>query len=115
MAAAMVGKQVEDILREGNVPKELQRFGSTKIEIFEDIKDLKLYYDNVEDISCGAVGLYSYLNRITVGLQQLMALNRKFDLESIERNDIVPLTAEAKKITGLMDYSELMEKALEEI
>jgi hypothetical protein len=44
-----------------------------------------------------------------------MALNRKFDLESIERNDIVPLTAEAKKITGLMDYSQLMEKALEEI
>jgi hypothetical protein len=115
MAAAMVGKQVEDMLREGNVPKELQRFGSTKTEIFEDIKDLKLYYDNAEDISGGAVGLYSYLNRITVGLQQLMALNRKFDLESIERNDIVPLTYEAKRMTGLMDYNELMEKAIEDI
>src|SRR6056297_2246399 len=115
MAAAMVGKKIEDSLSEGKVPKELQRFGSTKNEIFEDTKDLKLYYDNAEDISGGAVGLYSYLNRIRVGLQQLMALNRKFDLESIERNDIVPLTEEVKKITGLMDYSQLTEKAIENI
>ncbi|MFO7887676.1 MAG: glutamate synthase-related protein [Eubacteriales bacterium] len=115
MAAAMVGKQVEDSLIERKVPKELQRFGSTKNEIFEDIRDLKLYYENAEDISGGAVGLYSYLNRIRVGLQQLMALNRKFNLESIERNDIVALTEESKRITGLMDYSQLMEKAIENL
>jgi len=115
MAAAMVGKQVEDIINDGKVPKELQRFGSNKNEIFEDIKDLKLYYEKVEEISGGAVGLYSYLNRIRVGLQQLMALNRKFDLDSIERQDVVPLTDKAKEITGLMDYSQLMKKAIEDI
>jgi len=115
MAAAMVGKKVEDILNKDRVPKELQRFGSTKEEIFEDFKELKLHYDENKDISGGAVGLYSYLNRIRVGLQQLMALNRKFNLESIERRDVVPLTDKSKKITGLLDYSELMDKVLEEI
>jgi hypothetical protein len=115
MAAAMVGKKVEDILNRDRVPKELQRFGSTKEEIFEDLKELKLHYDDSNDISGGAVGLYSYLNRIKVGLQQLMALNRKFNLESIERRDVVPLTDKSKKITGLLDYSEIMDKAIEDI
>ena len=44
-----------------------------------------------------------------------MALNRKFDLDSIERQDVVPLTDKAKEITGLMDYSQLMKKAIEDI
>lgn len=112
MTAAMVGKQVEDLLKDGIVPKEYQRFGSTKEELFEDIRELKLYYESPEKISGGAIGLFSYLSRIKAGTQQLMALNRKFDLNSIERQDVVPLTDWAKNITGLKDFNELMKEAL---
>jgi len=115
MTAAMVGKQVEELLNEGVVPKEFQRFGKTKKELFEDLRELKMYYENAENISCGAIGLFSYLNRIKAGVQQLMALNRKFSLENIQRQDVVPLTPWAKEVTGLKDFNELMEDALEKL
>jgi tRNA-dihydrouridine synthase len=115
MTAATVGKQVEELLKEGKVPKEFQKFGNTKEDLFQDIRELKLYYENPEDISGGAIGLFSYLNRVKVGLQQFMALNRKFDLKHISRSDVVPLTKEARKVTGLKDYKELTEDALEKL
>ncbi|HHY71465.1 MAG TPA: FMN-binding glutamate synthase family protein [Thermoanaerobacterales bacterium] len=112
MTASMVGKRIEELLSEGIVPKEFQMYGNTKAELFADIRKLKLYYENPETISGGAIGLYSYLDRIKVGIQQFMALNRKFTLEHISRQDVVPLTAAAKKVTGLKDYLELTEQCL---
>ncbi|SMB89091.1 hypothetical protein SAMN00017405_0569 [Desulfonispora thiosulfatigenes DSM 11270] len=116
MAAALVGKQIGDLLEKGTVPKEYQRFGSTVEEIFDDIRQLKLTYgDKTTEISPGAIGLYSYLNRVSVGVQQLMALNRKFMLEHIDRTDIVPLTELAAKVTGLKTFEELTEQELDNI
>ncbi len=112
MTAAMVGKTVGDLIEKGNVPKDFQRFGETKEELFEGFKELRLYYDDADTFSTGAVGLYSYLGRVKAGVQQLMALNRKFDLESITREDVVPLTSEAKRVTGLKDYNDLLEEGL---
>ena len=102
MAAASVGKQIGDLIEEGIIPKDYQRFGSTKEEIFGDIRELKLIYgDEALNISTGAIGVFSYINRISVGLKQLMALNRKFSLEYVDRSDIFPLTDIAAKVTGL--------------
>ncbi|MDX9916729.1 MAG: glutamate synthase-related protein [Gudongella sp.] len=115
MAAAMAGKKVEELLNEGIVPKEYQRFGSTKEELFEDIRHLKLYYDEPEKISGGAIGLFSYLERIKSGVQQLMALNRKFSIGDINREDVVPLTDIAKKVTGLKDFMDMSEEALDSL
>ncbi len=78
MTAALVGKQVGDLIKNGIVPKEYQRFGMTVEDIFGDIRELKGLYTDVKNISPGAIGLYSFINRISVGLKQLMALNRKF-------------------------------------
>lgn len=114
MTAAMVGKRIGNLIEQGVVPKELQRFGTTKEDIFEDIRELKeIYRDEIDNISTGAIGVYSYLNRISTGLRQLMALNRKFALEHIDRTDIVPLTELAKQVTGLKTYKELVEEELE--
>lgn len=112
MTAAMVGKTVGDLLDQGKVPKEFQRFGETKEDLFEGLRELRLYYEDADTFSTGAIGLYSYLSRIKAGTQQLMALNRKFDLESIAREDVVPLTFEAKQATGLKDYNDLLEEGL---
>jgi len=102
MAAAMAGKQIGDLMKEGMTPKEYLRFGTAKEEVFGDIRELKLLYgEDALNISTGAVGLYSYINRIAAGLKQLMALNRKFSLEYIDRSDIIPLTEIASKVTGL--------------
>jgi len=43
-----------------------------------------------------------------------MALNRKFSLEYIERDDIVPLTELAARSTGLPSYNELLERVFDD-
>ncbi len=116
MAAANIGKQVGDLIKKGTVPKEYQRYGNTIEEIFGDIRELKVVYgDETANISPGAIGVYSLINRISAGLKQLMALNRKFSLEYIDRSDIVPLTDLASRVTGLCTYEALVKKELDSI
>ncbi len=99
MAAAMSAKKVGELLEAGNLPVELQRFGETKDELFPDLRELRDIYGNeANDFSTGAIGVYSYLNRIAFGLKHFAALNRKFDVKYIEKNDIFPLTRDAKDI-----------------
>lgn len=112
MTAAMVGKTVEELLKENKVPKEFQRYGHKKEEIFEGLKELRLLYDDADSFSGGAIGLFSYLGRVKAGIQHLMALNRKFNITSISREDVVPLTSEAKQATGLKDFNDLLEDGL---
>jgi hypothetical protein len=107
MAAAAVGRRVGEAVQKGALPKAYARFGSTVETIFADYRLLKAEYgDATVDIPTGALGLYSFLNRVSVGLKQFMALNRKFALPHIERADIVPLTDRAAKATGLATYGE---------
>lgn len=108
MSAAMSAKRVGELINEGKVPKELQKYGSTVPEIFKDIRELRdIYGDKAFDISPGTIGVFTYVNRVSVGLRQLMALNRKFTLDKIDRTDIFALTKEAGEVSGIstiMDY-----------
>lgn len=116
MAAAMVGKQIGDLIAKGIIPAEVKRFGSSKEEIFGDIRELKeIYGSEAVNMPSGAIGLYSFINRVSAGLRQLMALNRKFSLEYIDRSDIVSLTPEIKKVSSIDDYMDLKNKALDTI
>jgi glutamate synthase domain-containing protein 2 len=116
MAAANTGKQIGALIEQGKVPKKLEQYGDSIETIFEDYKMLKLNYgEQSKNISAGAIGVYSYLERICVGLQQLMALNRRFSLAHISREDIVPLSELAEKITGLETYEALLHRELNQI
>lgn len=116
MAAAMAGERVGELIRKGKTPKEYEKYGSTVEEIFGDIGQLKeIYGEEAASISPGAIGLYSYINRINAGVQQFMALNRKFSLKHIQRSDIVPLTDIAAKVTGLKTFNELLDRALKDL
>lgn len=113
MAAAMVGKHVGSLVADGKVPREFSRFGDSVTDIFSGYRELKaLYGDAALEIPPGAVGVYSYLGRINAGLRQLLALNRKFALSEISRRDVVPLTSEAARITGLPTFTDLYRKGL---
>ncbi len=99
MAAAMSAKKVGELLERGNLPAELKRFGSTKNEIFPELRKLRdIYGKEADKFSTGAVGVFSYLRKIAFGIRHFAALNRKFDLKYIERNDIFPLTRDAKDL-----------------
>ena len=99
MAAAMSGKKVGEMLAAGKLPPELRRFGETKDELFPELRELReLYGDEANEFSTGAIGVYSFLNRVGFGLQHFAALNRKFALKYIDQSDLVPLTRDAKDL-----------------
>ena len=54
-----------------------------------------------DSIPAGAIGLYTYMQRIAQGMRQLMAGNQKFGLSYIERGDIAALTKDAAEISGI--------------
>ncbi len=109
MAAATVGRQVGLALKNGKLPEMYSSYGCTVEEVFADYRLLKGEYGSETDkIPTGAIGLYSYMNRISTGLKQLMALNRKFSLSHITREDIIPLTSAAADMTGLPTYIDIL-------
>lgn len=103
IAAAMVGKTIGRTIEEHQVPVYVERFGSTKDEIFVTAQDLRreLGDDEFERIPTGALGLYTYYERLAQGLRQLMAGSRKFGIDHMTRSDLIALTHEAADISGI--------------
>jgi len=116
MAAAMVGKTLGKMIQKGSIPADLSRFGQSISDIFCGIPELRARFgDEVANIPTGAIGVYNYVERINTGLQQLMALCRKYQLDYISRDDIIPLTRESAEITGLTHVIELDLKEIDKI
>jgi glutamate synthase domain-containing protein 2 len=102
MTAAMVGtnegRKLEDVcFREERDCKEAY------VEHFAEAAILRRDYplSQYGRIPAGAIGMYSYISRMTQGLQQFMAGARKFALKYIDRNDLFALTEEAAKVSGI--------------
>ncbi len=96
MAAAMVGKFVGQQTESGSVPAHLKRYGATVEELFLELPEVRAIYGKNADISLGAVGAYSYLRKMAFGVQHFAALNRKFDVSLLGREDLIPLTNDAR-------------------
>ncbi len=103
IAAAMVGKTIGRTIEENQVPVYVERFGNSKEEIFVTAGTLRkeLGDEQFEKLPTGALGLYTYYERLDQGLRQLMAGSRKFSLEHLSRDDIAALTREAEEISGI--------------
>jgi glutamate synthase domain-containing protein 2 len=103
IAAAMVGKTIGRTIDEGQVPVYVERFGRTRDEIFVTSGDLRELVgdDAFEELPTGAIGLYTYYERLAQGLRQLMCGSRKFGVEHISRDDLASLTREATEISGI--------------
>jgi hypothetical protein len=99
MAAANSAKRIGELVRTGHAPQHLKKYGSTVEELFADLPDLRhLYGREADGFSPGAIGVFSYLNRIAMGLRHFAALNRKFDLSYLDRSDLIPLTPDARAL-----------------
>jgi len=116
LAAVMVGKTIGKALENGQLPIYLQRFGRTREAIFITAEELKRKYGkDYEKIPTSAIGIYTYYQRLTQGLRQLMCGARKFSLEHITRNDIGALTPEAAMTSGIPLVSDLDAEEVEKI
>lgn len=99
MTAAMTGKNIGERIKEGNVPKNMKKYGNTVEEIYGDLADLRsIYGKKADEFSLGALGVFSYLNKIAFGVKHFAALNRKFDISYLDRSDLIPLTDETKDL-----------------
>ncbi|MBN1375086.1 MAG: FMN-binding glutamate synthase family protein [Dehalococcoidia bacterium] len=116
LAAAMVGKTIGKRMEEKQVPVYIERFGNTPEQVFVTAAELKQKFGNeFEKIPTGALGLYTYMERINQGLRQLMAGARKFSLDYISRDDITALTEDAAKVSGIAYVTELDKEEADKI
>ncbi len=117
IAAAMVGKTIGKRIDAQKLPVYIERFGRDVEEIFVTAADLRaeLGEETFKKVPPGALGLYTYYERLAQGLQQLMCGSRKFALEYISRQDIAALTREASEISKIPHVMELDRQEVEDI
>jgi len=117
IAAAMVGKTIGRAIEDNQLPVYVERFGKSKDEIFVTAAHLRneLGDEEFERIPAGAIGLYTYYERLAQGLRQLLAGTRKFAPQYITRNDLVALTREAADISGIHYVLDADREEVEEI
>ena len=103
MIPGMVGKNIEQWMKNNDLPKTVSEFGTTPEEIFvcyEQVKDI-VGSEEIKKIPLGAIGIFSYADKIKVGLQQLMAGARCFNVNAISRRELMSLTEECAKVTKI--------------
>lgn len=119
IAATMKASYFAELAAQGKLPtKFAEVYGHDPHQFFIGKLDLQDKLDGLvgNSVPWGAVGLYTYLiDRIGVGLQQLLAGCRKWQLDLVDRNDIVALTERASKVTGIPTIEETSSKAMETI
>jgi len=102
MIPGFVGKNIGEWLKNKELPKTVSKYGSSVEEIFVCYEELKKKYGKeMKNIPLGALGIYTFSQKFKAGLQQLMAGTRNFNLSTISRNDVMALTEEASKVSGI--------------
>jgi len=117
IAAAMVGKTIGRAIDHHQIPVYIERFGNSKDEIFVTASALRKELGDMEfeRIPTGALGLYTYYERLAQGFRQLMAGSRKFSMEHLSREDIAALTPEVAQISGIPYIMDIDKAKSEEI
>ncbi len=103
MIPGMVGKNIGLWMNNGGLPKTVSQYGNTLEEIFvcwEQVAEL-VGRDEMKQVPLGAVGIFSYVQKLSVGLQQLMAGARCFSIPAITRRELMSLTRECADVTGI--------------
>ena len=86
-----------------SLPKTVSSIGKSPEEIFAAYFDVekKVGKDEMKHIPYGAIAFYTMADKLSCGLQQLMAGARKFKISQITRNDIFAANRETAAETGV--------------
>jgi len=103
ITATMKAEYFARLAREGKVPKNFSSiYGEDPEKFFGFLPELQTKLgERIKAIPWGSLGVYGYMERIKVGLQQLLAGMRKFRLNLASRRDLFALSERAAKATGL--------------
>jgi hypothetical protein len=115
MTAAMVGKTHGNLMAE-KMELEGEEVEEGYLRLFAVGGELKdRFGGDFGKLPPGAIGMYSYIDRLRQGFQQLMAGARKFAIQYIARNDLVALTRDAADISGIAYVMESDQQEVDEI
>jgi glutamate synthase domain-containing protein 2 len=115
MTAAMVGKTHGKMMAE-KMELEGEDIAEGYVKLFAVGAELRERFGkDFGKLPPGAIGMYSYIDRLRQGLQQLMAGERKFAIKYIERNDLVALTRDAAEISGIPYVMESDQEEIDKI
>ncbi|MBU4010898.1 MAG: FMN-binding glutamate synthase family protein, partial [Proteobacteria bacterium] len=85
------------------LPKTVKEVGSSAKEIFASYFDVEKIVgkNEMKNIPYGAIAFYTLADKLSCGLQQLMAGARKFSTNKISRSDLMSGNRETAKETGI--------------
>jgi glutamate synthase domain-containing protein 2 len=113
--AAMVGKTHGKLMAE-KMDLEGEDIAEGYLRLFAVGAELKERFGkDFAKLPAGAIGMYSYIDRMKQGLQQLMAGARKFALQYIDRDDLFALTRDAADVSGIPYVMEADAKEVDKI
>ena len=99
------------------LPKSVKDLGSTPEEIFAGYYDVqnKVGKDEMKNIPFGAIAFWTLADKLSCGLQQLMAGARKFSIDQISRSDLFSGNRETERETGIPHVSEANDEIAKKI
>ncbi len=127
MIPGYLGSNIEGVLHperkvdlSGNwdrLPKSIANIGSTADEIFACYFDLqkKIGKDEMDRVPYGAIAFWTLADKLSCGLQQMMAGARKFSINEINRADIFAANRETAKETGISHCADINDELARKI
>ena len=127
MIPGFLGANIEGVLHpdkkealNGNwdtLPKSIKDLGGSADQIFASYFDVqkKVGKQEMKDIPYGAIALWTLADKLSCGLQQLMAGARKFKMKNISRSDIFSANRETAQETGIPHVSDCNNEAARKI
>ena len=108
MIPGFVGDNIEAVLQGKpdrnwkELPSTVTQFGSSPEQLFSTYSALQdRYGKDIDQIPLGAIGVYTFVDKLRTGLTQFMAGARSFRLDSVNRADVAALTEDAAKVSGV--------------
>jgi glutamate synthase domain-containing protein 2 len=113
MIPGFIGSNAEGVIRPerkdavnglwDKLPKTVSDLGDKPEEIFANYYDVqeKVGKDEMKNIPYGAIAFWTLSDKLSCGLQQLMAGARKFSLDKVARSDLFSANQETTDITGI--------------
>ncbi len=85
------------------LPGSVKSIGEKPEEIFQGWYDVqeRVGENKMQEVPYGAVALWNLVNKLGTGLKQFMAGARKFNIDSVNRSDLMAANKETEKITGI--------------
>jgi glutamate synthase domain-containing protein 2 len=127
MIPGFLGSNIEGVLKPANkakvngnwdaLPPSVSSHGTTAEEIFASYYDVqkKVGAKAMKEIPFGAIAMWGMLDKLSAGLQQLMAGARKFKLSAIDRGDVAAANREVARETNLPFVTELGDETAKNI